>query len=171
VGAEEPALADLERGADGVVAMPALAHSGDGRFGTSVMGRSSESHERREGSTDSTLMAASRCESRLASHPRNGLESAGSGERRGRFGAGIGPEPDRRFPSSAATTCAPLQPPPPAKSAQALELLIITYGSCDADYVGDECYRLDQRRLEIALRPKLPRAGMCMNPQEIPSAS
>jgi hypothetical protein len=50
-------------------------------------------------------------------------------------------------------------------SAQSLELLMIIYGSRDTDILGDERYGADQRRLEIALRPKLPRAGM--NPMEI----
>jgi hypothetical protein len=52
-----------------------------------------------------------------------------------------------------------------AMSAQTLELLLIAYGSRDTDTLSDDRYGADQRRLEIALRPKLPRAGM--NPQEI----
>jgi hypothetical protein len=50
-------------------------------------------------------------------------------------------------------------------SADALEFLIITYGSRDTDILGDELHGADQRRLENALRPRLSRAGM--NPQEI----
>jgi hypothetical protein len=50
-------------------------------------------------------------------------------------------------------------------SAQTLELLIVAYASRDTAPLGDERYGADQRRLEIALRPKLPRAGM--GPQEI----
>jgi hypothetical protein len=69
---------------------------------------------------------------------------------------------DRRLPLSA-TTSSPS--PTPAMSAQTLELLIIVYGSRDTDTLGEERYGADQRRLEIALRPKLPRAGM--NPMEI----
>jgi hypothetical protein len=43
----------------------------------------------------------------------------------------------------------------PAMSAEALELLIIAYGSRNTESIGDEHGGADQRRLEIALRPKL----------------
>jgi hypothetical protein len=94
-------------------------------------------------------------------------ERFGVGEKRRvvfKFGAGTGPGPAivTRLPSSATTSC---PSPTPAMAAEALELLIIAYGSHDTDTLEDERYGADQRRLEIALRPKLPRAGM--NPQEI----
>jgi hypothetical protein len=39
------------------------------------------------------------------------------------------------------------------------ELLGIAYSSLNTESIGDEHCGADQRRLEIALRPKLPRAG------------
>jgi hypothetical protein len=72
----------------------------------------------------------------------------------------------RRTGPGSATPCLERGPlPRPTMSAQTLELLIIAYGSRDTDTLSDDRYGVDQRRLEIALRPKLPRAGM--NPQEI----
>jgi hypothetical protein len=95
VGTQEPAPADLEREADGAVAMPALAHSGDGRFGTFAIGGNKEKarwvrgHEQPARGGEQVCVGVG-----VAREERFGV--SGSGER---FGAGTGPEPaidDRR---------------------------------------------------------------------------
>jgi hypothetical protein len=50
-------------------------------------------------------------------------------------------------------------------SGQTAHYLIICYGSRESDPLGDERYGRDQRRMELDLRLKLPRAGM--RPDEV----
>jgi hypothetical protein len=79
------------------------------------------------------------------------------------FGAGTGPGPATAIVTRLLLVCLPPPPrrlslPRPPCPLRRSSFFIIAYGSRDTDTLGDERYGADdQRQLEIALRPKLPR--------------